>query len=194
MNCALLKETETCVRADSEDAEHRIKALRDQGIPMTLVVTQPTSPDFVRMAAYDARNTLHVFTKTTPDDWTAQLMSVAVRCGIRVVATIYPIAPGAVRCGDVLEKVASLCVGERMRFLFMFPKVGAPVKRAGQHCTIDGRTVNARHLSRIGASVYPSKDYTRQFMERVHKYLDCTSHTCGMCGQDCAVCTGRDSA
>lgn len=176
MQCAILGSNETYVNAHRRGAEARIAALKQKGIPLTLILREPASMDLVRAAGYSADNTLHVFVRAQDGEWAAPYLAAAGRCGIRSAATIYPIVPGVVRCADVLETVASIAVNYRMTFLFMFP-------------ALRGLPADERFCERRGDCLIPTGAYVRSFMEKVHKYVACTACRCGVCGKNCALCT-----
>lgn len=194
MNCAVLKGgSARQVASDSEDPAREIAALKNKGIPVTLVLKKNVPEDVVRAVAYSAQNTLHVFVKAPDMAWAAPLLATADRCGIRRTVTVYPLIPGGPGCADVLERLEPLCAGRGATFLFMFPRIALPVKLNAGRCTVGGREVNPKFVSAAAGGFYPSPEYVHRFMEKVHKYLDCTRHVCGVCGRDCKLCCQAES-
>lgn len=194
MTCAILKDTERCVIADSEDAERRIRSGRERDMPMTLILRRPVPMDLLRMAGYSPKNTVHVFAGADADTWGVPYLAAAGRCGVRSAVTIYPIIPGWTKCVDVLEMVTPLAINHRTKFFFMFPRIPRDVTTDGDICRISGKPVNPAYVRREGDRYYPSAAYIRRFMQRARCYFDCTPHSCGICGKDCALCTGMISA
>ena len=188
MTCAVLNNRGRYVAAEKADAPKRIASLQAMGYPLTLAAAKPIPEDYVRMAAYDAKNRLHIFARATDMSWAAPLLSVADRCGIQRAVTVFPLMPGGVPCADVIDRLEMLAGGRPTTFLFMFPRILIPVTKSETACTVGGRSVDPQHVSYIGGGFYPSYAYVSLFMEKVHKYLDCTRHVCGMCGKDCALC------
>lgn len=186
--CSLLGSSDVFVHAERPDALWCIDNLKERGSVMTLVVRGPVNMDIIRAAGYNIKNRLHLFVKTNDSLWASPLLALADRCGIRAAVTWYPIVPGIVRSARVLEQIASMCVGYKTRFLFMFPQIQLPVQKTADGWTVNGVHVDDRFIRKDRDRHFPTPEYIRRFMQKMHRYLDCTTYSAGICGRDCSGC------
>lgn len=68
------------------------------------------------------------------------------------------------------------------------PRITLSVEKTDSGWLVGGREVDERFVTVLGGGFFPSYEYIRRVMEKVHKYLEVAPHACGMRGKDCRLC------
>lgn len=163
---------------DWDTLKQQISVLKDQNVPLRLVMERKVPKRILWMASYSDKNVFQVnvnLLQVSKDvekslAWAERVMILANRCGVYCVVMLHPVVPGVVSSYHAIAAIDRLKGHGLFQTVIRFCEIVGQCERKGEYLDYNGVGIKASYMVKTTTGWKCSNYFKSLFMNIVQQY------------------------